>query len=89
MVQTMDLHHPRMVLRKVWIIALRSPAEDSHNVSFVQCPSEDHFCVLVQRLTNGRQGHRKAHAGGTAYLLGLATCAALIPHFTKKTSCNL
>ena len=40
-------------------------------------------CVYMYvSVTHTVQGRRKAHASGMAYLLGLATCAALIPSFT-------
>ena len=64
--QTTDSHHPRMVLREARIIALRSPSEDSHNASFVQCPSKDRFCVLAQSLTNGRPEQARMAVGSLA-----------------------
>ena len=55
-----------MVSREARIIALRSPSEDSHNVSFAQCPSKDRFCVLAQSLTNGRPERARMAVGSLA-----------------------
>ena len=54
------------VSHEAQIIALCSRSEDSHNASFVQCPSVDRFCVLAQSSTNGREGRARMAAGSLA-----------------------